>query len=550
MERLNRNAPALLLAAAALGAALLTVVLTWKMSFYADTWELLMNRRDPSVETLLEPHNEHWVLFPTLFQELFLRLFGMTSALPEYLLLTAFLVGTALLIYVYMKRRVGPWLALFAAILVLFLGPAWEVLLWPFEISFCGPVLLGLAALLALEREDRRGDLAACACLTLALGFSSLALPFIIGAAVAVLQGRRQTWLSRAYVFAIPALVFLAWYLGWGHDAESHMSLRNVLAAPRFVAETVAVSLGGLVGLGTSPETGAIDAAWGKALLVALVIAVGFWIQRRRRIYAGLWPIAAVALSNWLLTAFNAFAGRDPTASRYQYTGAIFILLILANLFQGVRLGRGAVIAGAALTVLAVGSNLVVLHNGADFLKEQAVLTRADTAALEIARGEVDPGFQLSPEVAGTGVLIDISAAPYFEAVDEYGSPAYSVAELVDAPQVGRRQADVVLAQALAISSVTQLGEYVANPAPDCVEVGGGGAGPVEVAVADGSRIELAAGPPGSFSMRRFSVGDYPVPLQGAEGESTTSLRIPPDRVARPWLLHVEAAQAARVCPA
>jgi hypothetical protein len=548
-QKLNRNAPALLLAAAALVAAVLTVVLTWKMSFYADTWELLMNRRDPTVDSLLQPHNEHWVLFPTLFEQIFLRLFGMTSALPEYLLLTAFLVATALLVYVYVKRRVGPWLALFAAVLVLFLGPAWEVLLWPFEISFCGPVLLGLAALLLLEREDRRGDLLACLFLTLALGFSSLGVPFIVGAFVAVAQRPRRAWRSGAFVFAIPLAVFLVWYLGWGHDAESHLSLNNVLASPRFVAESLAYSVGGLVGLGTSPETG-VDSGWGRAVLVAVVIGVGVWLYRRRRIYAGLWPIAAVAVTNWLLTAFNAFPGRDPSASRYQYTGAIFILLILANLFQGVRLGRNALIGIAALTLLAVGPNLVVLKNGADFFKDQAVLTRADTAALEIARGKVDPAFQLTPEVAGTPVLIDISAERYFRAVDEYGSPAYSLAELEDAPQPGRRQADVVLANALGISTVTQLDEYAAAPAAGCVEVAGGGAGPIEVPVAEGSRVELAPGPSGSFSMRRFSVGEFPVSLQPAEGDSTTTLTIPADGVALPWLLHVEATQAARVCPA
>ena len=88
-----------------------------------------------------------------------------------------------------MERRVGSWLALYAAVLVLFLGPAFEVLLWPFEITFVGPILFGLATLLALEREDRAGDLAGCIFLTLALGFSSLGVPFIVGAAVAVFIG-------------------------------------------------------------------------------------------------------------------------------------------------------------------------------------------------------------------------------------------------------------------------------------------------------------------------------------------------------------------------
>ena len=91
--------------------------------------------------------------------------------------------------------------------------------------------------LLMLEREDRLGDIAACVFLTTALGFSSLGVPFIVGAAVAVLQGKRETWLRRAYVVAIPFACFLFWYVGWGHNAESHISLENLLTSPRFVAD-------------------------------------------------------------------------------------------------------------------------------------------------------------------------------------------------------------------------------------------------------------------------------------------------------------------------
>ncbi len=63
-----------------------------------------------------------------------------------------------------MRRRVGPWPALFAAVLLLFLGPAWEVLLWPFEIAFAGSVLFGVAMLLALDRGERRGDVSPASC--------------------------------------------------------------------------------------------------------------------------------------------------------------------------------------------------------------------------------------------------------------------------------------------------------------------------------------------------------------------------------------------------
>jgi hypothetical protein len=548
MERINRNAPALLLGAALATGIAMTLVLTSKMTFYQDTWEFLIERRGFTVDTLLRPHNEHIVVFPILIEQLLLRVFGMTSALPEYVLLAVFLAVTAFLVYVYVKRRVGPWLALFAAILILCLGPAWEVLLWPFEITFVGPIMFGLAMLLALERQDRRGDLAACLFLILSLGFSGLGIPFIAAAAVAVLQGRRETWLPRAYIVVIPFLLYVLWYLGWGHDAETHMSLHNLLASPRFVFDSMAVAVGSLFGLGPTLSGGSIDLGWGREILVALIVVVGYRQLRRPGFFPGLWPVAAAAAANWLLTALNAFPGREPTSSRYQYAGAIFVILILANLFKGVRVSRAVVIIGAIVTAAAVGPNLVALKDGADVLKQQSVFTRADTAALEIAQRTVAPDFQLNPEVAGTPSLINVFAGEYLQAVDEYGSPAYTPAELAAAPEEGRRQADVVLSQALPISTATRLGAYTPGSPENCFPVpSGGSAG--EVPVSPGlQRIELAPGPRAEFALRRFAVGEYPVDIGGAPGGSATLLRIPRDGSSQPWFLHIDAKQSARVC--
>jgi hypothetical protein len=544
MEWLNRKAPVLLLVAAGAAAAALTLALVSGTSFYADTWDVLINRRDPSVATLLNPHNEHLILIPALFEELILRLFGMTSATPEYVLLVAFLLTTAALLYVYVKRRVGPWLGLFAAVLVLFLGPAWEVLLWPFEISFCGPVLFGLAALLALEREDRRGDVAACLFASIGLGFSSLGVPFVAGVAVAVLLGPREAWRRRAYVFVIPALLYVAWYIGWGHTAESHLALSNVLASPRYVAEAMAAAVGALTGLGTDPVTGEIDRVWGGAFLIALVIGLVAYLRRRPTIYRGVWPIAAVAAVDWALAAFNNFAGRAPTASRYQYVGAIFVLMILANLFQGVRLGRRAILVAGALTALAVGPNLVVLKHGANTLKEQAVFTRADTAALDLAGHHAPSDFQLNPEVAGTPTLVNIFSGPYLEAVEEYGSPGYSPAELPTAPLAGRRQADLLLGQ-LELRVKVNPGAYTAAAGRDCADLGAES----EVSLGPGEwKIELAPGPPAVFKLSRFAPGEFVVSTGEVPGGSVTILHIPRDASQQQWVLRGTQRQVARVC--
>lgn len=551
MERLSRNAPSALLLAALAASAAVLLVLTAHLTFFGDTWEFLMNRRGLSLDAVLKPHNEHIVAIPVLIEQALIRLFGMSSARPEFVLLTVMLLLTAWLLFVYVRRRLGPWFALFAAVLLLCLGPAWEVLLWPFEISFAGSMLFGIATLLALERDDRWGDVAACAFLALSFGFSELALPFAAAALVDVYQRRRERGIGRLYLVAVPVLLYAGWYVGWGHEAESHLSARNVLVSPRFVLESIAVDVGSLVGLGTNPNGGSVDPLWGRSLLILLVVGLAYRQWRRPGVYAGFWPVATAAAVNWFLTAFNQAPGRDFATSRYQYAGAIFVLLLLANLLRGMRMDRRAILLGAAVTIAAVGPNLVVLKDGRDFFQQQTVLTRADTGALQIARASVSPEFSLGPEVAGTASLVDISAAKYFPAIDEYGSPAYSPAELAAAPEEGRKQADIVLAAALPVTSATEPGRGGGSSAPQrCTTLPGNGASQGrEVPLRPGlTTIAVAPGPQAQLALRRFAEGEFPVALEGGYGGTVTALRIPPDASRRPWYLHVEAQQRARVC--
>jgi hypothetical protein len=537
----------LLLAASLLVACALLLALTHSLTFFQDTWEFLMNRHDLSADALLKPHNEHIVLLPVAIELVLLHVFGMTSALPEYVLLTLALLVTATLLFVYARRRVGPWPALIAATLLLFLGPAWWDILWPFELGFVGSLLFGIAMLLALDRDDRKGDIAACIFLILSAGFSSLGLSFMVAAAVNVFLRRRDRGLHRAYFLAVPVLLFALWYLGWGHEAESHVTLRNVLSSPPFVLEGLAASVESLLGLGHAPVEGVATVGWGQPLLIALVALVVYGQWRRPGFSAGFWVVAAATATNWFLAAFNYIPGREPTSSRYMYAGGAFVLLLAVELLRGVRIGRKTLLVSAAVTLAAVAANLVPLKDGSDWLKNQTVLTRADLAAIEISQRSVDPNFALSPEVAGTPSLIDVQAGKYLEAEREFGSPAYTPAELIGAPAVGRRQADIVLSQALPLSTETYVGAKP-NPAGSCTTVNGG-AEAAGIRLSPGvTRIEVEPGPHAAFSLRRFAASSYPVPTEGAPGESTTLLTIPPDTSTQPWYLHVDASQRVRVC--
>jgi len=543
---LTRHAPLVALAAAVAASVALLLVLTAGLTHFQDSWAFLMHRQGFSADVFLAPHNEHIVLIPVALEKLFLEVFGMGSATPEYVLLTLMLATTAVLLFVYVRRRLGAWPAVFAAVLLLFLGPAWQVLLWPFEVGFVGAVMAGIAMLLALEREDERGDAIACGLLAVALGFSTLAVTFAVAAAVDVLQRRRSRGLGRAYLVLVPIFLFGLWYLGWGRDAESHLTLANVLASPQFLLDGLASSLDSLLGLGTVDVHGVGQPEWGRPLLVAAIVLVGYGQVRKPGFSSRLWPVLAAAVCFWLLAAFNYIPGREAVASRYAYAGAAFTLLIAAELLRGVRFGPRALWVGAVVTIAAVASNLGPLRDGRDVLEEQTVLTRADLGALEIAARTVEPSFALTPGVAGTASLIDVSAGDYLTLAQEHGSPAYSPGELADAAEAGRRQADVVLSQALPLSTVTEVGVEPDLPGRRCVPAD---ATPeLELAPGTTTAIVVPPGPRASFSVRRFAVGEYPVSTEGAPGDSVTLLRIPRDRAPQSWWLRVEAEQPARVC--
>ncbi|MGN6217815.1 MAG: hypothetical protein ACTHN7_12825 [Solirubrobacterales bacterium] len=544
-ERLSRNASLVLLAALLAAAAVVLLGYGAHLTFFQDSWEFLMHRRSLSADALFEPHNEHIVLLPVLINQALLRIFGMSSMTPELVTLVALLLGVAVLVFVYVRRRLGPWPALLAAALLLFLGPAWQDLLWPFQIGFAGSALFGLATLLAFENEEPRWDIAACAFLTLAIAFSSLGLPFAAAAAVQLLQQRRRGGLRRAWIVAVPLALYAAWWLGWGHDAESHLSAHNVLVSPRYVWEGLTASLDSLLALGTIAGEVVGRSKYGAPLLIVLLALVAYGGYRRRGFHAGLWPVLAGAATFWFLAAFNTFPGREPYSSRYLYVGALFLILIAANLLRGVRVNRWGLLGAAAVTAVAVGFNLVPLREGRDFFESQTVLTRADLGAIEIAARSVEPSFGLPPEISGTPFLNEIEAGNYLEAEREYGSPAYDPAELATAPEEGRLQADLVLANALPLGIETSAG---VDPGRGCTQVAGSGEA-APLALRPGTTtIELGPGGSGTIRLRRFATGSYPLVTEGVPANSTTRLYVPRDESSRPWRLLVQAPQGARVC--
>ena len=65
------------------------------------------------------------------------------------------------LVFVLARRRVGPVGAALLVVPIVAFGPGWEVIIFPFGLSFLSSTLAALVAMLALDRRDRTGDVLA-----------------------------------------------------------------------------------------------------------------------------------------------------------------------------------------------------------------------------------------------------------------------------------------------------------------------------------------------------------------------------------------------------
>jgi hypothetical protein len=436
------------------------------------------------------------------------------------------------------------------ATLFLFLGSAWPTIIWPFENEFTLPIVFGMAGLLFLERDDAKGDRWACVMFVLGTISGSLGVCFIAAAFVDfLLKGKERGW-RRAYVFAVPLLVYLVWYAGWGHSAEHHITIHNILHSPQYVLEGFASSLDSLAGLSTITANVSGQNDWGRPLVIGAIGLLAFAQWRRPGFSRTFWVVTTLAVSYWLLAAFDFVPGREASAARYVYAGALFTLLMIAEVLRAWPVSRTALWVAAGIAALAIGPNLAQMKEGSSWMREQSVFTRTDLGALEIARDTVPSSYALlSVESTGTASLGLVNAGLWFEAVDKWGTFADTPAEIEAESEGAREKADLVLAEALPISSTVEPGGLAPTaPAGTACTTLPGGSADKEVQLKVGkTTVEVDAGAPPTIALRRFATENFPVFVAG-EGGATTAIEIPKDRATQPWYLHVEAGQPTRVC--
>jgi hypothetical protein len=532
--------------AAMLASGLLIAALASRISFLLDDWTFILYRRGFDADAFLKPDNEHFVAGPVAVFKLLLATFGMGSTLPYRVVATAMFLLGAWFLFVWIRRRIGQWPALIATIPILFLGAAFDDLLWFASITFLGSMACGLGMLVALDRRDRLGDRLACVWLIGSMLFSSLWLAFAIGAAVdVVLRRGERDWRRRAYLVLVPVGLYAIWWLGWGHTAESAFSLHNVATTPLYVFDSFAAAIAALLGLATPVEGIASPAGldWGRPLAV-LLGGLALWrLYRLERIPRSLWVVLAIALAFWILGGLDVKSGRVAWASRYQYPAAAMVLLIATDLLRGLKLERRLIAPALAVVVAAVASNVLFLHESYESYERTSRIERADLAAVEIARDTVEPGLVLGEDIADTG-YVPVDAGSYLSARDAFGSPAYSKAELASAPDEARVPADKVLAAALGIELAPATPP---QPGESCHEERPSATAAAIFALPHSGALLRADNGPVEVDLGRFADA-FPVELGSLASGAWEELAIPADRSRRPWRAQLSGSGAVTVC--
>lgn len=509
----------------------------------------------PDLGTLFHPYGGHLIVFPYLVWR------GMLDAFGESF--TAFVVVQvvglslmAVLLYVYAKRRIGPILALAPATAMLFLGGAYPVLLEPMiGIQFLAALVPGLAAILMLEREDRLGDVAACALLVLALAGFSEAVPFLIGAAVAIMVGpdrRRRIW-----VVAVPVIAYGVWRL-WAAKYESAgIVYSNVPFLPAYFVDAIAVygtALFGLVGLIGSGAWSSmrlngfsLDYLSAGIVFTALealaIVAIVRMLRRRRPVPRTLWPPLAIMVALWVELGIVLIPGRTAAEPRYLYAGVLALLLVAVELLRGTRATRATVAVALVLTGAAVAGNLARFHDARQMLDAIQKEARADMAVIELAGKNGDQTFTPNLDAPWTvpGAL-DLNVGPWLEVAGRYGSPADSVSQLRSQSEGVREEADVLAVKLLKLHPAA----VPARVARRGCRVVSGGSEPTEIVLPKGGAV-LTPANDSTLTLRRWA-DRFAAGLGDLRGGEPVVLSIPPDRSNVPWRLSLERAGRVEVC--
>jgi hypothetical protein len=535
--------------------ALILLYMGRGLSFFYDDWDFVTHDFGGGFHSLMMAHVGNISVFPIAVYKVLFHLVGLNHYTVFRIVVIALHLLSAGLVFVLASRRIPRVPALLATALILFLGAAWEDLLWAFQIGYLLSIAGGLAAWVLLERKDRLGDIVAMLCLTVSAGSSSLGIAMMVGVAVELAWRRSDR--RRLWIVLVPAFLYVLWYLNYG---ENEVTRNSLIAAPGYVEELVAAAFGGLVGRGLE---------WGRPLALVGLLVLLRRLARPLPVSPRLAGLLATGVALWVITAAARSTISPADSSRYVYLGAVVIVLVGVELLRGVTITPRVTALATALVAFCAITGLTVMHSGALGRREVVKAVNAELGALEIAAAYAPPTYEPDPQRAP-----QLMAGPYLHTVRAIGSsPADTPAEITAADGTTRAAADGVLLALEApklttgkLSSSDLAPTGTEAPAVDRVTTGrltpdgaclrfapAGSGAALDLRLSAGvtSTLNAVAGPPVAVRLRRFADG-FPVdPLGVIAGGGSAILRLPRDAAsAQPWHVRISSAQRVTICHA
>ena len=496
------------------------------LTFFRDEWTFVITRDGHDATNFLSSYAGHLLLWPVAYFVFMFKAVGLDhyelyrlGALPWHL-------ASAVLVYLIARRRIGDVVALAPAGVLLFLGSSWMNILWPFQLAFTGAIAFGLGAVLALQRNDLLGDAAACLLLVIAIGWSGVSLPFLPGVAVGLLLGGRL--LKRVWVIAVPAAAYLVWLQKFGDQQLDYAG--NLVHAPSYTLKMVGAGITGITGL-------PIEAGPYLALLLAAIAIARLWQVGRSSPLA--WEALAMALAFWFLTAIARAQDNDPTALRYIYPSAVFLLLLAVGLAPRGAPRPNVAIVVLGLAVLTIPTNLAGFRAGRSDLLFTSNITSAELGAIELARDVVDPEY--APELNGFSNAV--GSGYFFAATVRYASsPADTPEEIAGSPEYARRRADTVLTDALQVR-LRRVPPGLRLESRGCSTLRGAKIEETTMLPRSGLLLRNGSPAPVRLGLRRFATSFQRMPQAIPQGAGAR-LRVTRDRAPRwPWYVGIEASR-------
>ncbi|MBJ7353650.1 MAG: hypothetical protein JHC98_02400 [Thermoleophilaceae bacterium] len=394
----DKRLPVWLLAAATVLSIPLLLHFQRESGIWQDEWTFLLWRDGWSLNDIFGDFNGHLLpLTPIVFnidRELFYP--GATGLLTACSLTAQ--VAVVWGAFAYARKRVGEWIAAGGALLLLFYGSGYELIVWNFNFGWMTAIAAGIWAIVFFESSDTtKNQIIASVLLVIALFGDNNALVFV--AAILAYALFKETRRRAINVVATPLVLFGIWWLIEGTSQAFHPK-----TLPDWVASMIESTFAGLTG-----DIGGVN-SWGTPLAV-LVVGVMIYLFAKERTIR---PSLASALSMPIVYVAVVTIGRggvaDPSASRYRYTLILLVGLALAEQLRGKRLSTpGARISFVLVLGFMLVSNLATMADGAASIRGGFAYNRVYATAL-VRAGEkvatntdflsIDPGLGLNTRAA------------------------------------------------------------------------------------------------------------------------------------------------------